>query len=37
MHDRALRWATSPQGHLQSVDDEFGAQVIGDRPARSAL
>jgi hypothetical protein len=34
--DSALRWATPPQGHLQRVGDELGAQVIGDRPADDA-
>jgi hypothetical protein len=26
-------WAAPPAGHVQGVDDELGAEVIGDRPA----
>ena len=29
-------WAPSPDGHLEGVDDELGAHVIGDRPAHHA-
>ena len=35
MNDRAHRFATPP-GHLDRVDDQLGAQVIGDRPADTA-
>ena len=29
----ASRWTTSPDGHLEGVNDELGADVIGDGPA----
>ena len=35
MHDRAGR-AAPPAGHLQGIDDQFGAQVVGDGPADHA-
>lgn len=36
MHDGAFGWAAAPQGHLERVDDELGAQEVGDRPAHDA-
>jgi hypothetical protein len=27
------RWSASPAGHVQGVDDQLGAQVVGDGPA----
>jgi hypothetical protein len=37
VHDRlTLWWLASPAGHVQRVDDQLGAQVIGDRPAHDA-
>jgi hypothetical protein len=36
MHDRGLGRLASPDGHLQRVDDEFGAEMIGDRSLRFA-
>lgn len=33
MRDRTDLWSASPGGHLEGVDDELGAHVIGDRPA----
>ena len=29
-------WLASPARHLEGVDDELGADVIGDRPAHDA-
>ena len=29
----AFGWPAAPDGHLDGVDDELGADVIGDRPA----
>lgn len=28
--------APAPEGHLEGVDDELGAHVVGDRPAHDA-
>ena len=37
VHHRAgLASVASPDGHLQGVDDELGAEVIRDRPADDA-
>jgi hypothetical protein len=37
VHHRAgLVPVASPDGHLQGVDDEFGAEVVRDRPADDA-
>jgi len=37
VHHRAgLTSVASPDGHLQGVDDEFGAEVVRDRPADDA-
>ncbi|MDP9821157.1 hypothetical protein J2S59_000966 [Nocardioides massiliensis] len=33
MNDGAGFWTASPGGHLQGVDDQLGAHVVGDRPA----
>ena len=33
MRDRADGGSTPPHGHLQPVDDELGADVIGDQAA----
>ena len=30
------RWATVPDRHLQRVDDQLGADVVGHRPAHDA-
>jgi len=32
-HGTAGCWFAAPAGHVQGIDDEFGAQVIGDGPA----
>jgi hypothetical protein len=29
-------WLSAPDRHLESVDDEFGTDVIGDRPAHNS-
>jgi hypothetical protein len=31
-----LGWLATPDGHLERVDDEFGADVVCDRPAHHA-
>ena len=31
-----FRWLSSPDRHLERVDDKLGADVIGDRPANDA-
>ena len=33
MHHGASGVVALPAGHLQGVDDQFGADVVGDRPA----
>ena len=32
MNHGAGRGSAAPAGHLQGVDDQLGAQVVGDRP-----
>src|SRR5436190_1140866 len=34
--NHALHWPTSPDGHVDSFDDQFAAEVIGHRPADDA-
>ena len=34
--DDALRWSASPDRHVDGVDDQFAAEVIGHRPADNA-
>ena len=33
VQDRPRLWPALPAGHLQGVDDELGADVVGDLPA----
>jgi len=35
MTDRARRRSPSPTRHLQGIDDQVGARVVGDRPAHN--